>query len=194
MSVEEVFRQIRQDMIFFRTSSGGVTLSGGEPLLQPTFVRALLRKCKEKGVHTAVDTCGFVGWDVFKDILPYVDLFLYDLKHMNREKHREFTGEPNDLILQNLKKVSAAKKRIYLRIPLIPRYNDTEENIAAVFDYAKRLNVTCIDVLPYNRLAGTKYAWMGKRYVLEGTNNVEKAKLDRIKEMARRKGLQIRIG
>jgi len=136
--------------------------------MHPRFLVACLKKCKEIGIHTAIDTCGFVKWSVLKRMLPYIDLFLYDVKHMDSGKHEELTGVGNELILQNLRSISQQGKPIWIRIPLIPGCNDSEENLHRVAEFVKTLmSVEKVVLLPYNKAASAKYEFIGKKYELE---------------------------
>ena len=151
-----------EDRAFYAHSGGGVTVSGGEPLLQADFVRALFERLKEQGVHTAVDTCGNVPWAAFESVLPFTDLFLFDVKHIDSAAHRALTGAGNERILDNLRRLSDAGARIEIRMPLVPGANDgmdTLERIGALLD---DLNVETMRVLPYHALARSKYAALGK--------------------------------
>ena len=122
--------QIEREIPFYDESGGGVTFSGGEPLMQPRFLSALLKACRKQEIHTVVDTSGFANWNVFEQIRGDVDLFLYDLKHMDSIRHREVTGVPNEVILENLRRLSAVGAKCIVRIPLIPGINDDEKNLA----------------------------------------------------------------
>ncbi len=194
LGVKEIYDEIEKDVIFFVNSGGGVTLSGGEPTLQSAFVVSLLRKLKKNGIHTALDTCGFVKWEILEELVPYVDLFLYDIKHMDAEKHIEYTGVSNQLILENLEKLAGAGKEILLRVPLVPGYNDSETNIVSIVRCAKKLHLGEIDFLPYNEIAEAKYEWVGKSYALEHLKGCKNEKLGKIEKIAETKGLKIKIG
>jgi pyruvate formate lyase activating enzyme len=114
-TVEQIINIVERDLVYYKNSGGGVTFSGGEPTAQPEFLASCLQKCKDLGIHTALDTCGFAKWSVFEKILPHVDLFLYDIKHMDNGKHAQFTGVGNELILENLKKISQRGKPVWVR-------------------------------------------------------------------------------
>ena len=168
LTVEQVMNVVEKDMVYYRNSGGGVTFSGGEPTMQPKFLLACLKRCKDAGIHTAIDTCGFVKWSVLEEMLPYIDLFLFDLKHMDSGKHKQATGVGNELILENLKGISQQGKPIWVRIPLIPGYNDSEENLRRVVELVRPLEtVETVSLLSYNKLAGAKYQFIGKKYELE---------------------------
>jgi pyruvate formate lyase activating enzyme len=160
MTVQEVFADVKADEIFYKKSGGGVTLTGGEPLFQPEFSRNLLSLCQQSGIHTAIETCGYASWETCKDVLQYVDLVLFDLKHMNSEQHREYTGVPNDLILENARKIChELKKPIWARIPVIPGYNDLDQNIHATARFVATELGTAVPVylLAYHQLGESKY-------------------------------------
>jgi pyruvate formate lyase activating enzyme len=164
MTVQEVFQKVQGDEIFYKRSNGGMTLTGGEPLFQPDFSRNILSLCRQSGIHTAIETCGYADWEAFKDVLQYTDLVLFDLKHMNSEKHQEYTGVPNTLILDNVRKIyHELRTPIWVRIPVIPGYNDSVQNIRAVADFvATELGKSVpIHFLAYHRLGESKYERLG---------------------------------
>jgi pyruvate formate lyase activating enzyme len=155
----EVVKEIRKDEIFFKDSGGGVTLSGGEVLAQPEFAIAILKLCKDAGLHTAIETCGFAKWEIFAEILKYTDLVLYDFKHMDSQKHKEGTGVGNELILENAVRVyHEARKPIAARMPTITGYNDSEKNLEelARFITGKLGKDVVLHLLPYHRLGESK--------------------------------------
>jgi pyruvate formate lyase activating enzyme len=168
MTVEEVVDQVSRDTLFYRSSGGGVTFSGGEPTAQPEFVRACAERCGELGIHTALDTCGHAQRHVFEELLPVFDLVLYDIKHMDPERHRELTGVGNDLVLENLRCIDAAGVPVWIRVPLIPGCNDAQDNIECVADLLRSLRcVKKVCLLSYNLAAGARYTVIGKRFDLE---------------------------
>lgn len=157
-TVDEVFAEVVKDKVFYENSGGGVTFSGGECMLQIDFLCEILKMCKENGIHTAVDTAGHIPWDKFEKIMPYTDLFLYDIKSMDTEIHRKYTGVGNELILENLAKLLELKANIWVRVPVIPSNNDTEENfkeIKAFFD--KNSYPEKFELLPYHSMGEHKY-------------------------------------
>lgn len=158
-TVDEVVQRVLKDAAFYKKSGGGVTLSGGEPLSQPEFALGLLTECKNADLHTAVDTTGHVGWQTIEEILPFTDLFLYDLKHMDSEAHKRATGVPNERILENARLIASHGGRLQVRIPVIPGVNDSDENIEASGRYCAELGeaVTVVQVLPYHRMGSAKY-------------------------------------
>jgi pyruvate formate lyase activating enzyme len=167
MTVEEVMKEIRTDTSFFTQSGGGVTFSGGEPLLQYEFLLALLETCRLEEIHTTVDTTGFTSAAILKSIAENTDLFYYDLKSFNDAKHREYTGVSIQIILQNLKLLAAWDKKVIVRIPLIPSLNDDEENIRALGAFVASLQtIQEIHLLPYHRSGIDKYQRIGVEYTL----------------------------
>lgn len=160
VSVDEALQIALEDRPFYGTK-GGVTLSGGEPLMQAEFALELLRRIKKEGVTTALDTCGHVPWSAFEKSLQVCDTYLFDLKHMDSTMHRQGTGQGNELILSNLAKLSEAGARIQVRIPLIPGFNDSEQHIAKAGAFLKRIRPECVKLLPYHQMARMKYAGLG---------------------------------
>lgn len=157
-SVDELMTEILKDEIFYDQSGGGVTFSGGEPMLFYHFLKKILTKCKVRGINTAVDTSGFVQIESFEEIYSLVNYFLYDLKIIDSEKHIHFTGVDNSLILENLKILSGLGSKIRIRIPLIPSITDTESNINDLIRFISKLNnIISIDLLPYNKISEDKY-------------------------------------
>lgn len=196
-SVDEIFREIQKDSIFYYHSGGGVTISGGEPLLQKTFVRDLLEKCVMQGVNTAVETSGHVLWENIKLVLPFVDTFFYDLKHMDDNLHKKITGVGNRLIKENLKKIDALKQKISIivRMPFIPGVNDQDENINALGEFCESLStVKEIQFLPYHRLGIETYKKLSLPYSLEGLNSPTKEEIEIKTAPLKKRGLLVRIG
>jgi pyruvate formate lyase activating enzyme len=167
-TLEHLVHQIERDIPFFEESGGGVTFSGGEPLLQPRFLEALLLACKEREVHTAVDTSGYANWLTLQRLAPVTGLFLYDLKLIDEAQHQRYTGVSNRLILSNLEKLSASGAAIILRFPVIPGITDTPHNLDGIATLARSLpGVQEIDILPYHRAALGKYSRLALDYRLE---------------------------
>jgi pyruvate formate lyase activating enzyme len=165
MTVREVFKEVKKDDIFYQNSGGGVTVSGGDPVSQPEFVRNLLKLCKEASMHTAIDTCGCAHWNVLKPILDYVDLVLFDFKNFNSHNHEKQTGVSNELILENARKIyHELSIPMLARLPIIPGFNDSIENIRAAGRFvSEELGPSVkVHLLPYHRLGETKYERLGK--------------------------------
>jgi len=157
VTVREALELALEDRDFYRPE-GGVTLSGGEPLMQADFCSELLQALKAEGIHTALDTCGCVGWDAFERILPATDLFLVDFKHADSAEHRRLTGQDNSVIVANLKRLSDAGAKINVRVPLVPGCNDSEKNLRAMGELLASLRIESVNVLRYHDLARSKYA------------------------------------
>jgi len=185
MTVGQVMRELQKEENLFRRSGGGVTLSGGEPLAQPDFARELLKACKEKGWHTAIETTGLASKAVIEAVFPYVDLALTDIKAINPAVHQANTGVDNSTILENLLRISFITKTI-VRVPVIPGVNDNPEEIQSITEFARlMLNVSEIHLLPYHRFGENKYALLGRAYPLqEESGVVDIAPLRRIVESA----------
>lgn len=172
VSVSEALHEALADRAFFETSGGGVTLSGGEPLLQPAFSLALLRACHEAGLHTAVETTAYCAWEHLEALLPYTDLFLVDLKHRDPEKHRAATGVSNERILDNARRLALTCKPILFRVPVVPGVNDTPDDIGAIAAFVKSLTGLCgggeanlsLELLAFHHLAEDKYRSLGMQY------------------------------
>jgi pyruvate formate lyase activating enzyme len=195
LTVDQVMAEIERDITFFDESSGGVTFSGGEPLMQPQFLMELLRACRGIDVHTVLDTSGYTSWKMLSQIAPLVDLFLYDIKCIDSEKHRRFTGVPNDLILSNLEGLAQAGSALILRLPVIPGLNDDEANIRDVGKLASRLpGIRRVDLLPYHAAAVGKYERLGMRYALVDTPTPGEEEMNRLAGMLREYGLLVKIG
>ncbi len=195
VTVAQVMAEIERDVAFYDESGGGVTFSGGEPLLQREFLFALLGACKEKEIHTALDTCGFATWETLDDIREHVDLFLYDLKLMDDAKHRKFTGVSNELILGNLQMLSTRGHNIVLRVPIIPGINDDDENIRHIGMFAAALpRLNRVDILPYHHIAAEKYNRLNKVYGLPETHPPSDESMAKIARSLRGFGLRVKIG
>lgn len=183
MSVAEVMESIEKDILFFEESGGGVTLSGGEPLMQPEFTTALLKACRKQGIHTALDTCGYAEPDMIEMVLPHTDLFLYDLKLADDEAHKQYTGLSNRPVLENLKKISASGRPIIIRIPLISDITDKEANLVRLKKIIEQTQgILRIDLLPYHAIAKSKYERMGKSCLHKAGNGYNQSKAQEIKE------------
>ena len=162
-TVDGVLNEILKDKAFYENSGGGVTFSGGECMLQIDFLTGILKACKENGIHTAVDTAGHVPYERFEQILPYTDLFLYDVKCFDSEKHKQYTGVGNEVILENLKKLLATGTPLWIRIPIVPTVNDTKEEIQSIKRYIRACGAPeKIELLPYHAMGEHKYDAIGR--------------------------------
>ena len=199
MNVEEAAKAVLADEAFFFSydpaKRGGVTLSGGEPLEQPEFCMALLDSLGKKGIHRVIDTSGHVPESVICEAANHCELFLYDLKHMDTVKHREYTGAGNELILSNLKKLSQIGSKIQIRVPFIPGVNSDDANINAVAELTAALDGICgVNILPYHKAAADKHKRWGFRYRLEGLREPPEEELQHARDLFAKKGLAAVIG
>jgi pyruvate formate lyase activating enzyme len=194
ISVDEVMREIDKDLAFYDESKGGITVSGGEPLLQIDFTAAILGECKKRSIHTAIDTCGYASLKVIERIKDKVDLFLYDLKIMDDAKHRKYTGKSNRPILRNFRTLVKNGNDLLVRFPILPGINDDEENIQKTADFVLLNGVKRVCLLPYHRAGIEKYRSLDKRYYLNWIRPPSEQKLDAIKEQLEASGLIVKIG
>jgi pyruvate formate lyase activating enzyme len=184
MSIEELLTEAKKDAVLYKHSRGGVTISGGEPLLHPEFTQELLRAFKKENISVGVDTCGHVPWTNIEKVLPYIDFFLWDIKHMNSEKHRKYTGVSNKLIISNARSVAERNIPLYIRVPLIPGYNDSEENIRATCKFARDLpSLVNVDLLPLHHLGKARYASLNLAYPIAGIPLIPDSVLHNIKRL-----------
>ena len=176
-----------KDEVFYRNSGGGVTVSGGSPLLHPEFVAELFRSLKRHAVHTALETCGAVPWNHFEKVQDCTDLFLYDLKHLDAETHETYTGCGNDLILENLVRLDKEGARIIVRVPVIPSFNDDPESIAGIARFTMKLSSKPpMHLLPYHTLGRSKYHHLEREYPLERQGMLLVSTLDELEATARK--------
>ncbi len=193
-TVVELYEIVAKDIVFFRTSSGGVTISGGEPYAQFDFLLDFLKKCKSKGINTAVETCGFVEWDKIKSSLKYLDLVLYDIKLIDEKIHNNFTGVNNTLILDNLRKLIFTDINVIVRFPLIPGISDDISNLNSIVNYLKEIGYKGeIHLLPYHRLGMNKYEQLGKQYDLEKLKPPGKRMISRTEKLLEKEGFSIKL-
>ena len=176
-TVDEVLKEVLKDKAFYETSGGGVTFSGGECMLQIEFLTKILKACKENGIHTAVDTAGHVPYERFEQILSFTDLFLYDVKCFDSDKHRQYTGVENQLILKNLKRLLATDTPVWVRIPIIPTFNDTVEEMQKIKAFLSSCGAPeKVELLPYHAMGEHKYAAIGKETQIFSVPSEEKMK------------------
>ncbi len=170
MSVADVMHEVDKDAVFFEESHGGVSFSGGEPMLQHEFLLDLLQASKAKALHTVVDTTGFTSPAILESTIPFIDLFLYDLKTLDEARHKEYTGVSNELILANLERLVSWKKEVVVRVPVIPGVNDCPSEIQRIGDFVARIGgVREIQLLPYHRTGFEKYGRLGMEYQMPQT-------------------------
>lgn len=167
IDIEGILKEVKKDMVFYRKTGGGVTVSGGEPFAQPDFLLELLKGCKNNHISTAIETTGYTTWDNLSRCAPYIDLFLYDIKHMDSSVHEAYTGVKNEIILSNLKQLMKSGKRIWIRMPTLQGIHDSFENLDKVLAFISGYkNVEQVEILPYHTLGVGKYAQFGRDYEL----------------------------
>jgi len=193
LSVEQVLTEIEKDQLFFHRSGGGVTLSGGEPLLQEPFTFNLLKACKDRGYHVALDTSGYAPRSAFEKIIEYVDLVLFDLKHVNAKTHMEGTDVDNTLILSNLRQIPRSTK-LWLRVPLIPGYNDAPENLDQIVSLSRETTAEKISLLPFNRFGDSKYLNLGLEIPLLDVTPLNMEQIENAKKCLEKSGLPVMVG
>lgn len=194
MTVADVMRELQKEENLYRRSGGGITLSGGEPLAQPAFARELLKACKEKGWHTAMETTGFTTPEVIADVFPYVDLALTDIKAINPAIHLANTGIENSQILENLLRISFLTKTI-VRIPVIPGVNDNPEEIHNIAEFARLMsNVDTLHLLPYHSFGENKYGLLGRIYPMGEADSIAESKMELLKREVESSGFHCHIG
>ncbi len=194
MPAAEVVQEVLKDEAFYSESGGGVTLSGGEPLEQADFAKAILQACKDHGLHTAIETAGCVPWTSFEKVIAHTDLFLYDLKHLEAETLRASTRADTHQIRSNLEKLATHKTAIIVRIPVVPGFNDSIETIGEMARLAKGLRIQEIHLLPYHRYGQGKYRLLERVYPFKGPDKVPQAQLERLQQVIEDEGLRVRIG
>jgi pyruvate formate lyase activating enzyme len=194
MTVAAVMTEIERDVPFFDQSKGGVTFSGGEPLLQRKFLAEVLRACRAHDIHTVVDTSGFASWETFESIRGDVNLFLYDLKSMDDERHKQYTGVSNKLILENLERLSAVGSQCVVRIPLIPGVNDDEKNLVESGKFLASLRkIEFVDLMGYHDIAQGKYESLGMEYRLPEIKAPSVEKMHEAAKLLEGFGLKVKV-
>lgn len=195
VTVDEISAELLKDQVFYQTSNGGVTFSGGEPLWQAGFVAQVARRLKAEGIHTALDTAGDVGWCRFEEVLPYIDLVLYDIKVADNDLHCQLTGRNNDLILMNARLLDNKKIPMHMRLVIVPGLNDSPEELRARMEFIVELpSVEQVDLLPYHRYGEGKYDRLGLDYPLAGLPEYEEEQLAEIEALIRSYGIKTTIG
>lgn len=196
-SVEDILEILSKERIFFQQSGGGVTFSGGEPMLQPEFLLETLKACKSDGYHTAVDTSGYASKENYMQILPYTDLFLFDIKHLDDLKHTEYTGVSNIGIIENYRALVRSGKDIMIRIPVIPGVNDDPAHLSELRQFIKETageNLKKINLLPFHRIGESKYRKFGMVYRMEGTQPPSSERMKELKNYFSETGIKVKIG
>lgn len=194
-TIDEVMHRLLRDKPFFDESGGGVTVSGGECLCQPEFTLELLKRCKDHGMHTAVDTSGFVKWECIEKVRPYTDLFLYDLKCMDSDLHRHVIGVPNERILENAGKIAGAGGRFWIRIPVIPLLNDSEKHFEKYGAFLSEIrdSVDIVQLLPYHKMGVSKHDRLLKNEKVFVAELPTDALMQARKTRLEARGLRVRI-
>lgn len=196
-TVGEVMKTVEKDRTYYRRTGGGLTLSGGESLCQPEFARDMLRAAREAGITTAMESMGCADYSVIEEILPYLDQYLLDIKHMNSKKHEEFTGRGNELMLENAKKIAASgMTELSIRIPVIPGFNDTPEEIRDIAVFTRELgHVKRLHLLPYHRLGQDKYDGLNRHYLMGEVKPPANEKMQMLLKVAEEfSGVECQIG
>ncbi len=193
-TIDTLFKELNKDEIFFKNTEGGITISGGEPMLQTNFCFELLYRLKQKNIHTAIETSGFTKWKNFKKISSVVDLFLYDIKLFSSDKHMEWTGQDNTIILENLGKLVDLNKNIIVRVPLIPGVNDGDE-FKRIIDYISQYqSISEIHILPFHQMGSSKYGMLGKEYLSKNISEDNFKAVELCQNYAKVNGYEVSIG
>lgn len=192
----DLVEEIARDMVFFEQSGGGVTLSGGEVTAQPEFACSVLQQCRERGIHTAIETCGFTEWNNLNRIYRYTDLVLYDIKLLDSERHKRYTGADNRRILENAVHTAESGIRMIVRIPIIPGYTDDPEDIRATAAFIRDdlPGVDIVHLLPYEMLGNVKYERLGRRYALPSLTSPDESRLHELVATMEQEGCHVQIG
>lgn len=185
--IESFFREIEKERAFFKNSGGGATFSGGEPLSQPVLLKNIAQRCHEEGIHVMLESCGYANYSQFEGALPFVDALYMDLKHIDPAVHKALTGVDNALILQNIQKISDFGIPIIIRTPVIPGYNDDDDNIIGIAEFIRSIaNVKDYELLAYHKLGEVKYRALGRLYPLPGITPPAPAEMHRKAALANR--------
>jgi len=198
MSVEEVMEEVLRDRPFYESSEGGVTLTGGEPSLQHEFTRGILTRCKERGIHTAIETCGEISWTMIESLLPLIDLVMMDIKLVTPEKHLEATGRSNERIMANARNLARTTKPLIFRTPIVPTVNDSDEEFGKIVSFVKELTTLhsgskiTYELLPFHQLATDKYAAVGMEYAAATLAPPPRARMRELTDIAERVGIHVR--
>jgi pyruvate formate lyase activating enzyme len=194
MTVDQVMDEVLKDQAYYQKSGGGITLSGGEPLMQPDFAKALLTRSKENGINTAIETNGYARWDVFEEILDSVHFTMYDIKMVDPMLHEKYCGAENSLILENLKRVVEKGKTILVRVPLIPKISDTDENLEQTSKLLTGLGIKQVELIPYHAFARDKFRALGIDYSFLDLKTQTREELERMRQLMLSLGIEAKIG
>jgi pyruvate formate lyase activating enzyme len=196
-SVDNILEILERERIFFRHSGGGVTFSGGEPMMQFDFLLEALKACKANGYHTAVDTSGYSSAENFKAVIPFTDLFLFDIKHLDDPIHLLYTGVSNRSIIDNFRIILESGRELIVRIPVVPRFNDDMDHLSRLKKFIiqnKRVNLTKISLLPYHKIGSSKYRKFNIPYKMDDVQQPSAQKMMELKEFFTDIGVKIKIG
>ncbi|WP_315078863.1 glycyl-radical enzyme activating protein [uncultured Clostridium sp.] len=194
MTVEQVIKELKKDATNYRRSDGGITLSGGEPLVQSDFAKEILKACKGQGWHTAIETTGYANSEVIEKVFPYIDLALMDIKTINSNVHEKYTGVSNKIILENAHEISKITKAV-VRVPVIPQFNSREEDILEICKFVNSLNnIDTIHLLPYHTYGENKYELLGKDYFMKEFKSLDKEEIENLKYVVESQNLKCIIG
>jgi pyruvate formate lyase activating enzyme len=187
ISIEEILKKVEEDSVFYSRSGGGLTLSGGEPLLQHEFVYQLIKDAKSRGLDTAIETCGFTQWEHLEKVCQYLNTIFYDIKSIDSDKHLKFTGVKNELILENFKRLATefSTVNIIVRTPVIPGFNDTEDDIKAIVRIIKDYPRVKYELLPYHRFGESKYTFLGREYPFNSVSKIIESKMEQLRSIAK---------
>lgn len=193
MEVEEVMEVVMKDRDYYRKSGGGVTASGGEPTSQPAFLSELFRSCHVRGLHTTLDTCGYVDWEILEPILDHVDLVLFDIKSIDEKLHKQLTGVSNEIVLNNARRTVGKGVPVIIRVPLIPDCTTSPENIRDIAEFALELDGVEVNLLPYHKFGLGKYEALGMEYKLDGVEALKSGQVDNLAEEVRSHGVPVKV-
>jgi pyruvate formate lyase activating enzyme len=191
VSVDEVVAEAMQDEVFYNNSRGGITISGGEPLYQAKFTLDLLKQFKERAIHTAIDTTGYGSWEDLEEIINYTDLILYDVKHLNTDMHFDFTGVKNDLIIRNLENTFKKGVKVWIRVPVIPGFNDSMEYMRELGTFLAKKPIEKVSLLPYHEWGKHKYKFLGRAYPLRDARFIDDRVIQDFKKVLEFYGLKV---
>ncbi|KPK92413.1 MAG: hypothetical protein AMJ94_05010 [Deltaproteobacteria bacterium SM23_61] len=194
VTADQILDEVERDRVFYEASQGGITVSGGEPLMQACFTEALLKACKARGIATAIETSGYASWESMEQVIQHTDSVLYDIKQLDALRHHQFTGFSNQLILENARRIAGSGFPLFIRYPVIPGFNDDPKDMDALFHFTKTLpGVRHLDLLPYHRLGESKYAMLGRDYPLGELKPPTGQCLESLAQAAKKRGLEVRV-
>ena len=194
LEVKDIVKEILKDQMFYDESGGGVTFSGGEPMMQPDVVAEIARRSKDFGVHTAMETSAFASWSSFEKVVPHIDLFLIDIKALQNDIHEQYVGASNQVILENIRKLSDLGKRMWIRMPIISGINDGDENINLTIEFLKTVHFEQVNLLPYHSMGKGKYTKLGKEYTMPEIKEPNDEHMNALARKFENNGIRVKIG